>query len=247
MSQPHPHGQASQVKPSTPVELDAWSTDASAAPHPTHDATEASSASSAPATHLDLAPPSQSHGSADEEAPLAVPQPALLRTETEAIGPSTDLPTPMLAPSAAAIAAGPTIVINLLLTSTGTRHPYKIDEKYLTKRGVTAVGEGGVFDPFVISVYTLKELIWRDWREEWEPRPSSPSAIRLIHFGRLLDDKLPLKDCRFSDATANVVHMSIKPQEVIDDEENAKAGGKRSMSRDRDGNERTPGCRCVIL
>jgi len=33
----------------------------------------------------------------------------------------------------------------------------------------------------------------REWREEWEGRPSSPSSIRLIHFGRLLDDKMALK------------------------------------------------------
>ena len=28
---------------------------------------------------------------------------------------------------------------------------------------------------------------------EWEPRPASPSSIRLIHFGKLLDDKAHLK------------------------------------------------------
>lgn len=28
---------------------------------------------------------------------------------------------------------------------------------------------------------------------EWELRPSSPSAIRLIHFGKLLDDKTSLE------------------------------------------------------
>lgn len=48
-------------------------------------------------------------------------------------------------------------------------------------------------DPFSISVYTLKELILREWREEWEAQPSSPSSIRLIFFGRLLDDKTPLR------------------------------------------------------
>jgi hypothetical protein len=49
----------------------------------------------------------------------------------------------------------------MLLLTTGARHPYKIDEKYLKKRNVT-VEE---MDPYNISVYTLKELIWRDWRE----------------------------------------------------------------------------------
>jgi hypothetical protein len=49
----------------------------------------------------------------------------------------------------------------LLLPSTGARHPYKIDERYLKKRNVTIED----MDPYNISVYTLKELIWRDWRE----------------------------------------------------------------------------------
>lgn len=90
------------------------------------------------------------------------------------------------------------LVITLLLTS-GARHPYKIDEKYLTKRNVNVPGvtESGKKDPLSISVYTLKELILREWREEWEAQPSSPSSIRLIFFGRLLDDKTPLKG-RFS-------------------------------------------------
>ncbi|KAI4725967.1 hypothetical protein E4T49_06271 [Aureobasidium sp. EXF-10728] len=206
--------------------------------------------------------------------PLEMPSPAFVRRETtEPIGPSTDLPTPMPNTPAFGTPSGPVITINLLLSSTGTRHPYRIDQKYLAKRNVTAENESGQFDPFVISVYTLKELIWRDWREgtssdyrpgcepvtntivlsEWEPRPSSPAAIRLIHFGRFLDDKLPLKECRFSDSAPNVVHMSVKPQEVIDDEENAKSakgkssggGGARPRSRG-DGDEPTAGCRCII-
>lgn len=102
---------------------------------------------------------------------------------------------------------------------------------------------------------------------EWEPRPTSPSAIRLIHFGRLLDDKLQLKgtvnrvstssyfrsadrgvtDCRFSESAPNVVHMSVKPQEAVEEEENAKASGKGSIRRGRDAEDTDAGCRCVIL
>lgn len=158
----------------------------------------------------------------------------LNRTDTEAIGPSTD--TPALNPDNT---NGPVVVIMLLLT-TGARHPYKIDEKYLKKRNVTVDD----MDPYNISVYTLKELIWRDWREEWEPRPTSPSSIRLIHFGRMLEDKVPLKECRFQTEAPNVVHMTVKPQEVVD-EEDAK-GGKSGSRRDAD-EEPTAGCRCVIL
>lgn len=97
-----------------------------------------------------------------------------------------------------------------LLLPTGARHPYRIDERYLAKRGVDVPdaiagteeeeeesggsgGGGGKKDPFSISVYTLKELILREWREEWNDKPASPSSIRLIHFGKLLDDKEQLK------------------------------------------------------
>jgi hypothetical protein len=98
---------------------------------------------------------------------------------------------------------------------------------------------------------------------DWEPRPSSPSAIRLISFGKLLDDKSPLsgiflstvflfirhltrfEDVKFGHDAPNVVHMTVKPQEVID-EEDGKAT-KSYPTRDRDANEGTPRCHCVIL
>jgi hypothetical protein len=55
--------------------------------------------------------------------------------------------------------AGPSLVITLLLT-TGSRHPFTIDAKYLRKQSVQVEND----DPFAMSVYTLKELIWREWR-----------------------------------------------------------------------------------
>jgi hypothetical protein len=61
----------------------------------------------------------------------------------------------------------------------------------------------------------------------------------------MLDDKSPLKDCRFQTDSPNVVHMTVKPQEMVDDEENAKTG-KTGSRRDGD-DEPTAGCRCVIL
>ncbi|KAI9781606.1 MAG: hypothetical protein M1839_005821 [Geoglossum umbratile] len=134
----------------------------------------------------------------------------------------------------------PSIQITLLLI-TGARHPYKIDERYLRKRDVNFADN----DPFTISVYTLKELIWKDWREEWEPRPTSPSSIRLIQFGRLLEDKAQLKDCRFNADSPNVLHMSVKPQEVVDDEDAAKA--KHGLGSGRERSLRSTSCRCVIL
>ncbi|KAI9679267.1 MAG: hypothetical protein M1817_005286 [Caeruleum heppii] len=163
------------------------------------------------------------------------PRDHITREYSTAIGPSSDQPV-----FKGADEGGPIMMITLLLIS-GARHPYRIDERYLKKRNVYSEDN----NPFNLSVYTLKELIWREWREEWESRPSSPGSIRLIHFGRLLDDKAPLKECRFNADAPNVVHMTVRPQEVVD-EEDAKTV-KQGVGRDRDGNERSPGCRCVIL
>ncbi|KAI0023114.1 hypothetical protein F4780DRAFT_731434 [Xylariomycetidae sp. FL0641] len=79
----------------------------------------------------------------------------------------------------------------MLLLTTGARHPFRIDERYLTKRNVTVTGktDDGKMDPFSITVYTLKELILRDWRKEWEEPPREPSSIRLIHLGKMLEDR----------------------------------------------------------
>ena len=102
---------------------------------------------------------------------------------------------------------------------------------------------------------------------DWEDRPLSPSLIRLISFGKLLDDKVPVSgmtcshsllalvrhwntdghgtECKFNREAPNVVHMTVKPQESLD-EEDAK-GAKSHYGGHREVGERSPGCRCVIL
>lgn len=113
------------------------------------------------------------------------------RTDSLSIGAASEAHA---AAAAADPADGPVCNITLLLP-TGARHPYKIDDRYLAKRNVDVqeITEHGKKDPFSISVYKLKELILREWRDEWDGKPASPSSIRLIHFGKLLDDKEQLK------------------------------------------------------
>ncbi|MCJ1486309.1 hypothetical protein MMC06_006486 [Schaereria dolodes] len=195
---------------------------------------------STPLSGSDLQPPEVSSSPLADgpSSPKSVlPTPLKRELTGPAIGPSSDKPTTIQKESDE---AGPMLVITLLL-NTGARHPYKIDEKYLKKRNVNVTGN----NPVNMSVYTLKELIWREWRDEWETRPSSPSSIRLIHFGKMLDDKAHLKDGKFvCGDTPHVVHMTVKPQEIVDEEDAriAKGGG-----RDRDRSESNPGCRCVML
>ncbi|KZL79917.1 hypothetical protein CI238_02384 [Colletotrichum incanum] len=169
------------------------------------------------------------------------PPVAKSQDDAMAIGPSVDdVQSVSNSPS-----DGPVCNITLLLT-TGARHPYKLDEKYLTKRNVNVPGltEAGKKDPFTISVYTLKELILREWREEWDPKPASPSSIRLIHFGKLLDDKDQLKQYHFSAEAANVVHMTVRPADIVEEEE--PKGGNKSTSGGGRSREGGGGC-CVIL
>lgn len=91
------------------------------------------------------------------------------REDSTAIGPSIESPIIVSDPS-----AGPAVLITLLLT-TGARHPYKIDEKYLKRRNVASTSEN--VDPFSISVYTMKELVWRDWREGPHVAPDGNRTI----------------------------------------------------------------------
>lgn len=118
------------------------------------------------------------------------PQDNLRRTETEHLGPAIESDAPLVPSST--VSAGPVLMISLMLI-TGARHPYKIDEKYLRNRKVIAQDSSGAFNPRELSGYQLKELIWTDWRQEWEPRPSSPGRIRLIVMGRMIEDKGLLK------------------------------------------------------
>lgn len=119
------------------------------------------------------------------DAPPIPDGPTVTRTFSTAIGPSSDSP---VVPAKDSETNGPILQVTLLLTS-GARHPFKLDNKYLTKRNVDVPGG----DPFSLSVYKLKELILREWRDEWETKPSSPNYIRLISFGKLLEDKASLK------------------------------------------------------
>lgn len=137
-------------------------------------------------------------------------------TATTAPGESADLTIDPVDATAGA-EAGPSsdaadisVEIMLLLTS-GARHPFRIDEKYLHKRNVTVTGktEDGKTDPSSITVYTLKELILRDWRKEWEQPPREPSAIRLIHFGRMLEDRMPLNREFFLSILYSFVSLSF--------------------------------------
>ncbi|KAH9883766.1 hypothetical protein F4778DRAFT_616147 [Xylariomycetidae sp. FL2044] len=182
-----------------------------------------------PVPDKDQQPTSEASSKAQGKAPAksADPDLAIAPVESEA-GPSGS--------------DGELVVDILLMLMSGAKHPFRIDEKYLTKRNVAVTGktEDGKLDPFSITVYTLKELVLRDWRKEWDQPPREPSAIRLIHFGKMLEDRNQLSFYRFSKEGKNVVHMTVKPQDLVEEEEAAKRVKDSGSHRGRGG------C-CIIL
>lgn len=164
-------------------------------------------------------PASQSLSYAIEQSPL------LVRKETEALGPATDD-----AVAQPAGASGSQLSISLMLT-TGARHPYKIDEKYLRNRKIEARDASGAFDPKAISGYQLKELIWTDWRSEWEPRPTSPSSIRLIILGRMVEDKSLLKGQSLWQGGAVDERMLTNSRSTIQERQHERRTHDRQTSR----------------
>jgi hypothetical protein len=52
-------------------------------------------------------------------------------------------------------------------------------------------------------------------------------------------------DSKFNHDTPNVVHMTIKPQDFVDEEDTK--GGKDRLGSGSEARQRSHGCRCVIM
>lgn len=106
---------------------------------------------------LSLIPPSNDDTQTTLLANPPVDGAAPISSEANAL--QTPEPAHITTPSVITPASSEDIVLITLLLNTGSRHLFKIDTKYLARRSVTTT------DPFEISVYTTKELIWKDWRD----------------------------------------------------------------------------------
>ncbi|KAF8533571.1 hypothetical protein BDD12DRAFT_697753, partial [Trichophaea hybrida] len=134
-----------------------------------------------------------------------------------------------------------------VLVQSGARHSFVLDRGYLERHSVKS-NMGLLTDPLEMSVLQLKECIWKDWREDWDQRPASALFIKLIQFGAYLQDSYPLKECRLSDDSSNVIHMVIRPAEVGEDDMTQRSTkGAFGQSRERESSNGSAGCRCVIL
>jgi hypothetical protein len=51
-------------------------------------------------------------------------------------------------------------------------------------------------------------------------------------------------ECKFNKTAKNVVHMTVRPQDIVDEEEEER---KRAEVRQREEHEQTARCGCIIL
>ncbi|KAI9729287.1 MAG: hypothetical protein M1834_006958 [Cirrosporium novae-zelandiae] len=200
---------------------------------------------------------SQQKGSQGEAAATTETNPITTTSKPESVQDSSHEPHDASPPSQSAIQPhqddgkpteettahepGPSLTITLLRPN-GNRHAFPLNERYLKRREIN-VPEN---DPYNMTIWTLKEAIWREWRDDWEARPATPTLIRLIQFGKFLEDKTVLRETDWTPEGPNVVHLILKPQEVVEEEDTAKAKGG-FLHVDRNEGERTPSCRCVIF
>ncbi|KAI9715005.1 MAG: hypothetical protein M1828_001112 [Chrysothrix sp. TS-e1954] len=110
-------------------------------------------------------PPSSSKASAPKpsniDTAIASSTPTIKRMQT-----NPETPAIALAPETPIVSVNPSegsVVLVTLMLTTGSRYSFRIDPKYLKRRNIGAQDEDK--DPWEISVYTMKELLWRDWRD----------------------------------------------------------------------------------
>ncbi|WWD21654.1 hypothetical protein CI109_106140 [Kwoniella shandongensis] len=111
------------------------------------------------------------------------------------------------------------------------------------------------FEP-EITVGRMKELIWSSWPSEWtdNAQPSSPSSMRILHAGRILQDDSTLMSnnlpANVQPTLPTVVHISIRSFSLKGDDDPKKPGllhRTASAARSHRNDEEVGGCRCVIM
>jgi len=124
------------------------------------------------------------------------------------------------------------------------------------------------FDSDLTTIGRVKELIWNAWDSEWDPnRPSTPTSLRLLYMGKMLQDEDTLRKLKFPSYTpqspaaesaqppVSIVHISVRPFDVLSPAETDVKKKKRrrgaSSAAEGDRNEadtegQATGCSCII-
>ncbi|WRT64608.1 uncharacterized protein IL334_001541 [Kwoniella shivajii] len=112
------------------------------------------------------------------------------------------------------------------------------------------------FEP-ELTIGRTKELIWSSWPSEWtDPaQPPSPSYLRILHAGRILQDDSTLSSNNLPatespSTTPTVVHISVRSFSIRAEDDPKKPGGlgrTTSASRSHRNDDDVGGCKCTIM
>jgi hypothetical protein len=96
-----------------------------------------------------------------------------------------------------------TISISLIIVS-GERYVVRIETEHLPRHDTKDL------DAFDIPAESLKAILWSRWQRDWGLRPPDPSRIKLVHFGRTINDSTVLR-CTFHvfDSYTTLANRSI--------------------------------------
>ncbi|RKP13136.1 ubiquitin-related domain-containing protein [Piptocephalis cylindrospora] len=62
-----------------------------------------------------------------------------------------------------------------------------------------------------VTIDQARQALYSRWPEDWEDQaPSSASLLKIIYFGRFLENSSTLADNKLGPGTPNIVHVSIK-------------------------------------
>lgn len=143
----------------------------------------------------------------------------------------------------------PGVTLTLLLIS-GRRVTLRIDAAFLKNHDLLC-------DPSDLLIDDLKACLVNDWdSKQWGvclgDRPSSPSSIRLIYFGKILESNQTLAQCNLlTSSLPPIIHLSVRPDTLCDCVDSRTSGDKlkgvhssnshrrRSRGRPRQGSRQT--------
>jgi len=113
------------------------------------------------------------------------------------------------------------------------------------------------FEP-EITVGRMKEIVWSSWPSEWTSpsAPPSPSFLRVLYSGRILQDDSTLSSNNLATAllptNPTVLHISVRSFSLRGDEGDPKQKGflhptTSRTSRRNEEQASSGGCKCVIM
>ncbi|KAF8908600.1 ubiquitin-related domain-containing protein [Gymnopilus junonius] len=111
----------------------------------------------------------------------------------------------------------------------------QMPQTYLTFLLISGKRRTMSFEPET-AIGRVKELVWNAWPSDWQDdRPPAPSYLRVLYYGRLLQDDETLT----TGPTPTIMHLSIRPYAPPNEDNSA-------TNEPLDVADSAGCCRCII-